>query len=63
MNKKLMLLGLCMLGAFSVVQADEPESPPVAVTQETTASITTTETATTPVGDKEDKGCGSCGKR
>jgi hypothetical protein len=44
MTKKLMLLGLCVMGAFSAVQADEPapvaaETKPVAAeTSDTTAA-------------------------
>lgn len=64
MNKKLMVLGLCMMGAFSAVQADEPEAPAAdttVVATETTVAAPTTET-TTVVDEKDDKDCG-CGKR
>ena len=49
MNKKLMLLGLCMMGAFAHVQADEPAAPAsdtTVVATETTVATTTTETKT-----------------
>jgi hypothetical protein len=60
MNKKFMLLGLCMMGAFSAAQADETESSATetpATSQDATVAVTTPETPATVV-DEKDKGCG-----
>ena len=67
MNKKFMLLGLCAMGAFSAVQADEPANKTTdttTVSQDTTVASTTKDTATTVSDtkdskDKEDCGCGT----
>ena len=63
MNKKLMILGLCMMGAFSAVQADEQETNNVETTTtiaETTtiSDNTTVATSTDTVVDEKDKDCG-----
>ena len=50
MTKKLMLLGLCVMGAFSALQADEPA--PVAAEGTTVVSETAD---TTAAAEKEDR--------
>jgi hypothetical protein len=60
MNKKLMLLGLCAMGAFSTVLANEPESTAgdtvVVATEDTTISKPA-EPKETEAKDKEGCGC------
>jgi hypothetical protein len=62
MNKKLMLLGLCMMGTFAI-QADEPEAP---ASDTTTTIVSSDETVTTVKEEKpvnEDCGCGGTKKK
>lgn len=51
MNKKLMLLGLCLMGVFSSLHADESGEVP----NETAAVIATSDTSISTPSEKEDK--------
>ena len=58
MNKKLMLLGLCMMGAFSAVYADDQATDKAADKDATVATADTTEKEKT---NEKDCGCGKKG--
>ncbi|MBP7075135.1 MAG: hypothetical protein KBA81_07115 [Rhabdochlamydiaceae bacterium] len=59
MNKKLMLLGLCVMGAFSAVYADDQATDTSADKDATVATADKTDKE--PTANEKDCGCGKKG--